>query len=188
MSNVIAGCFTKTKIVLFVVISESHSLLQCGKVSNVKSRIKTLRKSSRCFLCLNRENVFKNCTLSCICQKCDRKPHTSICSKLKKNQEKDEYSVKSTDDVVAHVGALKCTLLQIAKGKTMRALFNTGSQRIYLTENLRKHLKLETTRNLKHLMLFNLKSNIVIKASISLLKHCVIQLFANLKKSRNCIC
>ena len=96
MSNVIAGCFTKTKIVLFVVISESHSLLQCGKVSNVKSLIETLRKSSRCFLCLNRENVFKNCTLSCICQKCDGKHHTSICSKLKKNQEKDESSVKST--------------------------------------------------------------------------------------------
>ena len=70
---------------------------------------------------------------------------------LKKDQEKNESSAKSTDNVVAHAGVLKGTLLQTAKGKvagintdktwtTTRILFDTGSQRTYLTENLHKHL------------------------------------------------
>ena len=97
--------------------SESHSPSQCGKVSNVKSRIEILRKNSRCFLCLKSGHIFKNCTSSYICRKCDGKHHISLCSKLKKDQEKDESSAKSTDNVVAHVGVLKGTLLQTAKGK-----------------------------------------------------------------------
>ena len=126
-------------------------------MSNVKSRIEILRKNSRCFLCLKSGHIFKNCTSSYICRKCDGKHHISLCSKLKKDQEKNESSAKSTDNVVAHVGVLKGTLLQTAKGKvagintdetwtTTRILFDTGSQRTYLAENLRKHLKLETIR------------------------------------------
>ena len=75
-----------------------------------------------------------------ICGKCDGKHHISLCSKLTKNQEKDEPSAESTDSVVAHVGVLKGTLLQTANGKvvgintdktwtTTRTLFDTGSQR-----------------------------------------------------------
>ena len=70
---------------------------------------------------------------------------------FKKDQEKNESSAKSTDNVVAHAGVLKGTLLQTAKGKvvgintdktwtTSQILFDTGSRRTYLTENLHKHL------------------------------------------------
>ena len=64
----------------------------------------------------------------------------SLCSKLKKNQEKNESFAKSTDNVVAHVGVLKGNLLRTAKRKvaginidetwtTTRILFHTGCQR-----------------------------------------------------------
>ena len=134
--------------------SESHSPSQCGKVSNVKPRMEILGQNFRLFLCLKSGQFFKNCTSSHICGKCDGKHHISLCSKLKKDQEKDESSAKSTDNVAAHVVVLKGTLLQTAKRKvigintdetwtTTRVLFDTGSQRTYLTENIRKHLKLE---------------------------------------------
>ena len=103
------------------------------------------------FLMFKKRTYFKNCTLSYICRKCDGKHHISLCSELKKDQEKDESFAKSTDNVVAHAGVLKGTLLQTAKGKvagintdktwtTTGTLFDTGSQRTYLTENLHKHL------------------------------------------------
>ena len=87
--------------------------------------------------------------LQCCCSgKCSKRYFTSDCQ---------GPSAKSTDHVVAQAGVLKGTLLQTAKGKvagintdetwtTTRILFDTGSQRTYLTENLRKHLKLETIR------------------------------------------
>ena len=86
-------------------------------MSNVKSRIEILRKNSKCFLCLKSGHIFKNRPSSYIYRKCDGKHHISLCSKLKKNQEKNESSAKSTDNVAAHVGVLKGNLLQTAKGK-----------------------------------------------------------------------
>ena len=70
---------------------------------------------------------------------------------------RETSSAKSTDNIAAHIGVLKGTLLQTTKGKvagintdetwtTTQILFDTGSQRTYLTGNLRKHLKLETIR------------------------------------------
>ena len=137
--------------------SESQSLLHCVKVSNVKSHIDILRKNSTYFSCLKSGHIFENCTSSYICRKCDGKHHFSLCSKLKKDQEKDESPAKSTDNVVVHVGVLKGTLLQTVNGKvagintdeswaTTRILLETGNQRTYLTENLRKYLKLEIIR------------------------------------------
>ena len=98
-------------------ITTLKTVWKVWKVYNVKSRIEILRKKSRCFLCLKSGHIFKNCISSYTCRKCDGKHHISLCSKLKKDQEKDESSAKSTDNVVAHVGYLKGTLLQTAKGK-----------------------------------------------------------------------
>ena len=86
--------------------------------------------------------------LQCCCSgKCSKRYFTSDCQ---------GPSAKSTDHVVAQAGVLKGTLLQTAKGKvagintdetwtTIRILFDTGSQRTYLTDNS-KYLKLETIR------------------------------------------
>ena len=60
--------------------------------------------------------ILKSCTSSYISGKCDGK-YISWCSKLKKDQEKNESSVTSTGNVVVHVGILKRTLLQTPKEK-----------------------------------------------------------------------
>ena len=102
------------------------------------------------FLCLKSGHIFKNCTSSYICWKCDGK-HISLCLKFKKDPEKDESYAKSTDNVVAHVGVVKGTLLQTAKRKvagintdetwtTTRILFHTGSQPAYLKENYLRNI------------------------------------------------
>ena len=78
---------------------------------------------------------------------------------------------------------------------TTRILFDTGSQRTYLTESLRKHLKLETIRTenviintfgTSHESKLETPDAVQLKIKLRcgngciLLKHCVIQLFANL--------
>ena len=143
-----AESFAKTKRQRCVYCnSESHFPSQWEKVSNVKSRTEILRKNFSCLSFLKSRYFFKNWISSYICEK--------------KDQEKAESSEKSADNVVAHLGVRKGTLLQTPKGKvaginkgaiwiTTQILFDTGSQRTYLTENLRKHLKLKTiqTENL----------------------------------------
>ena len=116
-----------------------------------------------------------------------------ILFKIRKGSRK-KWIISKICNVVAHLGVLKGTVLQTAKGKivntgqtwtTMQKLLDTGSQRTYLTVNLCKHLKLETVQtenvikillkictnqNLKSLMFFNLKSN-VMRTDVFLLKH-----------------
>ena len=105
-------------------------------MSNVKLRIEILTKNSRCFICLKSGRIFKNCTSSYICRKCDGK-HISLCSKLKKDQEKDESSAKSTDNVVAHAGVAKGTLLQTANGKVAEINTELGRpHECYLTQEV----------------------------------------------------
>ena len=135
---------------------------------NVGSRIEILKKDSRCFLCLKKGHISKHCLSKYECRKCNGRHNISICSKSKndftkddskkndlKNDDPNSYQ-SSSNQVIAHAGVLKGSLLQTARAQicnieteetlTTRILFDTGSQRTYITENLRKLLKLKTLR------------------------------------------
>ena len=128
-----------------------HSPSQCKNVSNVDSRIEILKKYSKCFLCLKSGHISKKCSSKYICRKCQGKHHISIC----KFDQRDEKG----SGVVTHVNSSKTVLLQTARANVFdsefktdccsRILFDTGSQRNFITENLRRHLNLKTVRTEK---------------------------------------
>ena len=128
---------------------EVHSPSKCAKVTDVNARRSLLRKYARCFICLKKGHVSKNCKSSYKCFKCQNRHHISICEDDNKNG--DQTIITFTNKVNNNI------LLQTAKGKVssvginkycdVRILFDSGSQRSYLTDDLRKRLNLRTIRS-----------------------------------------
>ena len=58
---------------------QSHSPTSCSSVIDVASRKQILKTSGRCFNCLRKNHISRDCKSSSRCQKCRRKHHTSIC-------------------------------------------------------------------------------------------------------------
>ena len=118
--------------------SPSH----CKIVTNTDPRIDTLHKYSKCYLCLESGHISKICKSFYVCRKCDGKHHISICKFEEKNDNRQA--------VVSHVESCRTILLQTARASVLdldnknscntRILFDTGSQRSFITENVRKSL------------------------------------------------
>lgn len=66
----------------FVPFAKIRTLLPtCETVSDVDARKKILQSSGRCFNCLRKNHISRNCCSSSKCKKCQGRHHTSICDK-----------------------------------------------------------------------------------------------------------
>lgn len=93
-------------------------------------------------------NVFTNCRSSFICKKCFGKHRISLCSRNQITQQ--------DETIAARFRIFNGSLLQITQAKISNVkakdflmlclLFDSGSQRTYNTDNLRKLLHIETIR------------------------------------------
>ena len=135
--------------------SSEHFSSQCLNVTDVKSRVAALRKAARCFVCLKKSHISKSCTASYQCKNCGRRHHISICDfdSSRKNDQLPERK-KVTFDTSNHTvntcssNAGKSVLLETARanvfnvetnlGYYVRILFDGGSQRTYITSELRE--------------------------------------------------
>ena len=61
--------------------SQAHSSDVCTNVTDGEARKKILKKSGRCFVCLKRGHISKECRSKYKCSKCGNRHHVSICSK-----------------------------------------------------------------------------------------------------------
>ena len=123
-----------------------HPPSHCKIVTKKDARIDILRKYSKCYLCLKGGHISKICKSSYFCRKCGGKHYISIC----KFEEKNDNS----QAVVSHVELCRTILLQTARASVLdldnksscntTILFDTGSQRSFITENVRKRSRLKT--------------------------------------------
>lgn len=58
---------------------QPHSSTDCTSVTGVEARKKILMSSGRCFNCLRRNHLSRDCRASGKCLQCRRRHHTSIC-------------------------------------------------------------------------------------------------------------
>ena len=63
-----------------VYCDHPHSSNFCQTVTDPEERKRLLRTSGRCFVCLRRHHISRNCRSSARCSKCRGRHHTSICS------------------------------------------------------------------------------------------------------------
>ncbi|XP_068712750.1 uncharacterized protein [Montipora foliosa] len=140
----------------------SHRSEKCDKPKTVEERLAFLQQHKRCFNCAGFKHSSNRFKSKGRCLKCKRKHHTSICKdgeqhttelKLDKSTEEGAhkpvhsgttYAVLAKDHILVQsaIVKLKGNTAQL----TVRAMFNTGSQRTFITKNLKEKLKLKSTR------------------------------------------
>ncbi|XP_065639882.1 uncharacterized protein LOC124815319 [Hydra vulgaris] len=139
--------------------NKNHFSNKCLSVTDREIRKNMLRKQGRCFICMERGHISKNCKVSYKCVKCNGNHNVSICNSSSKYKRKKEYlnDSKPKETITNHVNCSQQTiLLQTATALTKnmndkkkvlsRLLFDCCSQRTYCTETLRKKLNFKVLR------------------------------------------
>ena len=147
-----------------------HYSASCNKVDDINERKQILKAQGRCFLCLKPNHRVRNCNHTTRnCRRCNKRHHQSICDEITKpeNDTRREALASNTRNEPRQITSENTTtsasassrnetrrvLLQTAKtmaykegestGVPVRILFDNGSQRTYITENLRRKLNLK---------------------------------------------
>ncbi len=151
-----------------VYCNQEHTSNSCTTVADKTDRKELLRKAGRCFVCLKRHHLSRDCRSKFNCKNCRGRHHISICTRTayqnktkkpsepltdpEKNSEGHrETNVPRTSSVL-YVGAQTPVLLQTARFQLVgrmtetvaRAVLDSGSQKTYITHRVRDTLKLPT--------------------------------------------
>ena len=144
---------------------ELHYSASCEKVTDRDSRLKLLRDSNRCFVCLKIGHRANMCDITKKCRHCSGRHHQSICNnpsnynrqqcddkKVPENQNSNKGPEGSDPPTTAAVTQTTkgSVLLQTARATVSnesrlvpaRILFDTGSQRSYIRKSLQNRLRL----------------------------------------------
>ena len=149
-----------------VYCNASHFSASCDKVVvDVKDRRDILIKKGRCFNCLKANHKTRECSSTKTCRLCHKKHHQSICNSLSPQAEPFAPSSSSTQSIVPSQDVKnsvtttstnnggRTVLLQTARAiatnndtnstTQVRILFDSGSQRSYVTERVCAKLRLK---------------------------------------------
>ena len=140
-------------------LSDDHSADECNTVKDPKDRKSVLFKYGRCFICLNSGHKAFKCRSRINCKLCKGKHHISICSSFPhRDNSKDAQPNASTLDpnasaYVGNTGSERSVALQTALAKVndkeegkVRVLFDSGSQKSFITVKAVKRLGLQAVR------------------------------------------
>ena len=134
---------------------KSHASVHCNVITDVKARKSLLLKQGRCFICLKKSQIARDYQSTTRCFKCQGQNHyASVC-------EQDPITPGNTggdrgnENTVLFIDTKTSVLLQTAKifvSRTddpnhriqARLIFDTGSQRSYVSTRLRNALQLPT--------------------------------------------
>lgn len=145
---------------------QRHPTASCHVVTNRAARRECLKKQGRCFICLRKGHLAKDCPSKITCFKCSARHHVSLCER---ETQTNGNAIASTRDEVPqntasyqllqtstfHVGSHDSILLQTAQalignretnedGMRARVIFDSGSQKSYITQRARDQLNLPT--------------------------------------------
>ena len=133
-----------------VYCNKDHLTSTCDVVKDIQARKDVLRQAGRCYVCLRRNHISRNCRSALKCCKCQGRHHETICQKTVAVQDSSGPSV-----MYAHAQAP--VFLQTARATIehpnaptmtarVRALLDRGSQRTYITQGTKEKLNLPVKR------------------------------------------
>ena len=155
----------KANTVRCAYCKELYFSASCTKVTDPERHKEILRNTNRCFNCLRVGHRVSNCQNSKCCRHCKQRHHQSICGTLispsfnqEKGEDSNEAKIESkritTTSNMANKGTV---LLQTARttatnsdgsrSSRVRILFDSGSQRSYISNRLKTTLKLKPVKN-----------------------------------------
>ena len=86
---------------------QPHSSNSCGTVSDARARLEILNKAGRCFVCLRKDHLSRECKSSIKCFTCGGRHHVSICERGTKPEPTDK--VNSEDQTGPVIYKLLCS-------------------------------------------------------------------------------
>ena len=149
-----------------------HASNTCKTVTNIAARKEVLNRAGRCFICLKRSHISKDCNSRMKCLKCGQRHHVSICAgdtidRIKplhntptvegSNSPPQSPPRESNGGSALYVNSSTPILLQTAKAVIYRPdqptekflarlILDSGSQRSYVTTKVKNELKLSVKR------------------------------------------
>ena len=155
-----------------VYCKEHHFSASCDRVKDTKERKEILKRDRRCFTCLGKNHRSSQCDPKRNCRRCGNKHHQSICDKMRQSftpsppqnedkpplskepisEEKSQTATVTTTTTKTRPQVLLQTAVTYAKSPNgsnsipVRVLLDSGSQRSYVTNSLRKRLGLPTIK------------------------------------------
>ena len=142
----------------------NHSSVKCLKITDPKARKAIIKEKHLCFLCLKNDHTANSCKIKYSCHKCGGKHNIAICtfSQNSKFRTKNHYVEQTTTTNFSenmNSVLLQTATVSVCENKTpekthnVQLLFDSGSQRSFISEKLRNKLKLPLLRTEK--LLFN---------------------------------
>ena len=157
---------------------QAHSSSICRTVTDVAERKQILKRTGRCFVCLQKNHTSRECRSMAKCTKCNGRHHVSICNGGQGRRQEPNNTSSMADNpstststsqalvnspnthVPTTTASLYCidtrtpVLLQTAKAsvckvnnpsisREVRIIFDCGSQRLYITDELKGYLILD---------------------------------------------
>ena len=144
-----------------------HNSSKCRTVTNTASRWDIVKQKGLCFICLSSDHKARSCQASYSCRLCQRKHNIALCENASSGEDQNDQPRQTTTgccsadepkvETICHSHASGGILLQTAWAKVCndqsqvetRILFDSGSQRSYVTEEVRKKLKASIVRTEK---------------------------------------
>ena len=161
--------------IICVYCGQDHTSNSCTTITDVAARREILRKAGRCYTCLKKHHLSKDCRSRMRCENCRGRHHVTICLRNTRQatNSTDPPHVRSTEDPPTrpesrngnaptttnslYAGTQTPILHQTARLQLInpksegcrivaRAILDSGSQRTYVTSRLRDELDLPTLR------------------------------------------
>lgn len=156
-----------------VFCSQGHQMASCTVVTGVQARREALRRAGRCYICLRRHHISRDCRSSNRCGQCRGRHHLSICTRGTGRGEPpvapdghpganqsggltNPPADASRSTSTMYVDARTLVLLQTARLRvsnpsaptsvSIRAIMDGGSQRTYVTNHVKETLHLSPKR------------------------------------------
>ena len=127
-----------------------HLSLNCSTITDIRERKAIILREGVCFCCLNKGHRATDCSKRC--RKCGGQHHQTICFRIFSANKGTESEQDTTTSVSATTKSRKNGLMMTAsafvygedsaKKTRITMLFDSGSQRSYVSEDLRKKLNL----------------------------------------------
>lgn len=156
---------------------QPHYSSACSVVTSVDERKRILRENGRCFVCLRKGHIVRNCRSKSRCSSCSGRHHSTLCQREsttipsvatsgssqptstsqstpnRRSMDPAAPAFKPTTQTSLWTHSNEAVLLQTARAsvfnpddpqrtKRVRIVFDNGSQRSYITEQLRSDLNL----------------------------------------------
>ena len=146
----------------------NHASFKCLKVSDPKVRISILRRKKLCFICFNEGHLSSNCLKfkDYNCKRCSGKHNISVCSKpadplpgpptaptvvppatpIDESNNGTTLTNFNNKNILLQTAVAKLSAFNSNKTTDVRMIFDTGSQKTYVTNEVRNFLQLPTLR------------------------------------------